>query len=86
MRALNAADRDSFQRGGIMGGKPVVFVTRKLPKAVEERLRRDYEARLNSDDRLYSEDELIERARGAQAILPCHTEHFSAKVLERLPP
>jgi lactate dehydrogenase-like 2-hydroxyacid dehydrogenase len=86
MRALNAADRDSFQRGGIMSGKPVVFVTRKLPKAVEERLRRDYEARLNSDDRLYSEDELIERARGAQAILPCHTEHFSAKVLERLPP
>jgi len=68
-----------------MSARPVVLVTRKLPAAVEMRLRRDYEARLNPDDRLYSSDELLERARGAQAILPCHTEHFSAAVFERLP-
>jgi lactate dehydrogenase-like 2-hydroxyacid dehydrogenase len=68
-----------------MSVKPTVFVTRKLPVAVENRLQRDYDARLNPDDRLYSRDELVERARGAQAILPCHTEHFSADVLERLP-
>jgi lactate dehydrogenase-like 2-hydroxyacid dehydrogenase len=68
-----------------MAKKPVVLVTRKLPDAVEERLRRDYEARLNPDDRLCSKDELIERAKGAQAILPCHTEHFSADVIGRLP-
>ena len=61
------------------------LVTRKLPPAVEDRLQHDYQARLNPDDRLYSKDELIERARGAQAILPCHTEHFSADVFERLP-
>jgi lactate dehydrogenase-like 2-hydroxyacid dehydrogenase len=53
--------------------------------AVESRLQRDYHARLNPDDTLYSRDELIERARGADAILPCHTEHFSAEVLQRLP-
>jgi hypothetical protein len=35
---------------------------RKLPK-VEDRLRRDYDARLNPDDRLYSKDELIAGAR-----------------------
>jgi lactate dehydrogenase-like 2-hydroxyacid dehydrogenase len=68
-----------------MRDRPIVFVTRKLPPAVEARLARDYEARLNPDDRLYSRDELIERARGADAILPCHTERFSADVLERLP-
>ncbi len=68
-----------------MSDKPVVLVTRKLPDAVEERLSRDYEARLNPDDKLYSKDDLIERAAGAQAILPCHTEHFSAEVFERLP-
>ena len=68
-----------------MSVKPVVLVTRKLPVAVEERLRRDYEARLNPDDRLYTKDELIENARGAQAILPCHTERFSADVFDRLP-
>jgi lactate dehydrogenase-like 2-hydroxyacid dehydrogenase len=68
-----------------VNAKPVVLVTRKLPAAVESRLRRDYEARLNPNDRLYSKDDLIERAAGAQAILPCHTEHFSADVFERLP-
>lgn len=68
-----------------MTAKPTVFVTRKLPVAVESRLQRDYDARLNPDDRLYSRDELVERARGAHAILPCHTEHFSAEVFERLP-
>ena len=68
-----------------MSSQPTVLVTRKLPDAVEARLRRDYDARLNPDDRLYSHDELIEHARGAHAILPCHTEHFTARVLERLP-
>jgi lactate dehydrogenase-like 2-hydroxyacid dehydrogenase len=68
-----------------MTAKPTVFVTRKLPVAVENRLQRDYDARLNPDDRLYSRDELVERARSAHAILPCHTEHFSAEVFERLP-
>jgi lactate dehydrogenase-like 2-hydroxyacid dehydrogenase len=68
-----------------MSPKPTVLVTRKLPAAVEARLRRDYEARLNPDDTLYSRDELIDRAKGAQAILPCHTEHFAADVIQRLP-
>jgi lactate dehydrogenase-like 2-hydroxyacid dehydrogenase len=68
-----------------MNTKPTVLVTRKLPTAVEDRLQRDYQARLNPDDKLYSRDELVERARGAQAILPCHTEHFTAEVLQRLP-
>jgi lactate dehydrogenase-like 2-hydroxyacid dehydrogenase len=65
--------------------KPVVLVTRKLPQAVEDRLRRDYEPRLNPDDRLYSSDALIESAAGAAAIIPCHTERFSAEVIGRLP-
>jgi lactate dehydrogenase-like 2-hydroxyacid dehydrogenase len=65
--------------------KPVVLVTRKLPQAVEDRLRRDYEPRLNPDDRLYSSDALIESAAGADAIIPCHTERFSAEVIGRLP-
>ena len=65
--------------------KPVVLVTRKLPDAVENRLRRDYQPRLNPDDRLYSSDELIGKAAGAAAIVPCHTERFSAEVITRLP-
>ena len=65
--------------------KPTVLVTRKLPEAVEARLARDYDARLNPDDALYEREELIARAQGADAILPCHTEHFDAEVFDRLP-
>jgi len=68
-----------------MNKKFVVLVTRKLPQAVEDRLRRDYEPRFNADDRLYSTDELIELAQGADIILPCHTEKLSADVIARLP-
>jgi lactate dehydrogenase-like 2-hydroxyacid dehydrogenase len=65
--------------------KPVVLVTRKLPDAVEDRLRRDYEPILNPDDTLYTSDQIIEHAKGADAILPCHTEQFTAEVIARLP-
>jgi lactate dehydrogenase-like 2-hydroxyacid dehydrogenase len=65
--------------------KPAILVTRKLPDAVEARLRRDYDVRLNPGDILYSGDEIIERAKDVDAILPCHTEKFSAEVISRLP-
>ena len=65
--------------------KPVVLVTRKMPDAVEDRLRRDYDPILNPDDALYSSDEIIDRAKNADAILPCHTEKFTAEVIARLP-
>jgi lactate dehydrogenase-like 2-hydroxyacid dehydrogenase len=65
--------------------KPTVLVTRKLPDAVEARLSRDYDARLNPEDALYEKDELIARAGGADAIMPCHTEHFDADIFARLP-
>ncbi|MCW8836772.1 MAG: D-glycerate dehydrogenase [Rhodospirillales bacterium] len=68
-----------------MTTKPTVLVTRKLPDAVEARLRRDYDARLNPDDSLYTGDSMIAAAEGAEAIIPCHTEKFTADVIARLP-
>ena len=68
-----------------MSDKPVVLVTRKLPEAVEARLARDFDARFNDDDRLYSSDQLLALAAGADGILPCHTEHLSAEIIARLP-
>jgi lactate dehydrogenase-like 2-hydroxyacid dehydrogenase len=65
--------------------KPVVLVTRKMPEAVEARLQRDYDARLNPDDARYTSEDLITHAQGADAILPCPTERFTAEVFERLP-
>jgi lactate dehydrogenase-like 2-hydroxyacid dehydrogenase len=67
------------------GTKPVVFVTRKLPDAVEERLRRDYAARLNPDDRPYGAEELVEYSAGAAAILTCATDAWPASLIEHLP-
>ena len=68
-----------------MGKKAVVLVTRKLPQAVEARLARDYDARFNTEDRVYSSDELVELAADAEAIIPCHTEKLSAELIARLP-
>lgn len=68
-----------------MNAKPVILVTRKLPDAVEARLKRDYAPILNPDDRLYSADELIELCATADAILPCHTEKITAELIARLP-
>jgi len=68
-----------------MSGKPVIVVGRKLPEAVEARLARDYAPRLNPEDRLYGTDELLALAEGADALMPCHTEHLSRSVIDRLP-
>jgi lactate dehydrogenase-like 2-hydroxyacid dehydrogenase len=65
--------------------KPVILVTRKLPEAVENRLRQDFDPLLNTNDKLYSPDEIISRAQKVDAILPCHTEKFSTDVIARLP-
>jgi lactate dehydrogenase-like 2-hydroxyacid dehydrogenase len=62
-----------------------VLVTRQLPQAVEQRLQRDYDPRLNAQDKLYTREELIELAQGMQAIIPCHTEKLTAQVIARLP-
>ncbi len=68
-----------------MNTKPVILVTRKLPDAVEARLQRDYAPILNPDDKLYSAEEIINLSANAEAILPCHTEKFSADLIGRLP-
>ncbi|HUF87408.1 MAG TPA: D-glycerate dehydrogenase [Thermohalobaculum sp.] len=68
-----------------MPGKPVLLITRNLPEAVEARAARDYEVRLNPEDRVLSRDELIAACREADAVMPCHSEHFTAEVIAALP-
>ena len=67
-----------------MNLKPVVLVTRKLPVAVEKKLAEHFETILNPDDRLYTTDELLALAEKVDAILPCHTEKFSAQTIAQL--
>ncbi len=68
-----------------MNDKAIVVVSRKLPQAVEDRLRHDYSPRFNDEDRPYTNDELIELASGAAGIVVCHTDILSADVIARLP-
>lgn len=68
-----------------MTNKPTVLVTRKLPTSVEFRLKQDFDARLNLNDKIYSSDEIIELSAGATAIIPCHTEKLTAEVIHQLP-
>lgn len=68
-----------------MNTKPVVLVTRKLPDAVEAGLAEHFELITNPDDRLYTTAELLAMASKVDAILPCHTEKFSAETIALLP-
>lgn len=68
-----------------MSGKPALLITRKLSPEVEARAAGGYEVTLNPDDRLLSQDELIAACQSVDAVLPCHSEHFSAAVIAALP-
>lgn len=68
-----------------MNDKVTVVVSRKLPQAVEDRLRRDYNPRFNDEDRAYTNDELIALASAAAGIVACPTDGLSADVIARLP-
>ena len=65
--------------------RPRIFVTRKLPEAVEARLQRDYDARLNPEDAVYGEAELLAGAEGVDGIVTSPTERFGAGLIDRLP-
>jgi len=68
-----------------MSNQPKIFVTRKLPIAVEKRLARDYQCDFNTTDQLYTQEELVERSAGNAAILCCHTEKLDADTIACLP-
>jgi lactate dehydrogenase-like 2-hydroxyacid dehydrogenase len=68
-----------------MSSKPTILVTRKLPKAIEQRLVKDYTARLNEADLPYSPEEIITRAQGADALLINMSDRLSAEVIHHLP-
>ena len=53
--------------------KPIVIVTRKLPEAVETRMRELFDARLNLDDHRMSEAELTAAVKEAAVLVPTIT-------------
>jgi len=63
----------------------VVVVTRRLPEPVESELARDFDARLNRDDRPLGPDGLREALRSADALLCTVTDKLTADVLDAEP-
>lgn len=68
-----------------MSDKPSLLVTRAMPSDVIDRIERDYDARLNADDTLWSSEELIARAAGCRGILCTSTEKMDAASIAALP-
>jgi len=68
-----------------MPEKPKLLITRRLRDAVQARAARDYQVLTNDEDRVFSRAELIEKCQQVDAVLPCHSEHFSADVIAALP-
>jgi glyoxylate reductase len=63
--------------------KPLVVVTRRLPEIVETRMRELFDARLNVDDRPFSQAELIEAVKTADVLVPTVTDQIDETVLSQ---
>jgi glyoxylate reductase len=61
--------------------KPLVVVTRRLPKSVETRMRELFDARLNDDDHPLSQAELIEAVKSANVLVPTVTDRIDKAVI-----
>ncbi len=66
--------------------KPLVIVTRKLPDAIETRMRELFDARLNVDDHPMSQADLIEAVQKADVLVPTITDRIDSKVIVRAGP
>ena len=65
--------------------RPTILITRKWPEQAQARASDTYELRLNEDDRLITTAELVEAARGCDALLPTVTDRLDAAAIDALP-
>src|ERR1700678_2350253 len=63
--------------------RPLVIVTRKLPDAIETRMRELFETQLNLDDTPMDQARLIEAVQKADVLVPTLTDRIDSKVLVR---
>ncbi len=61
--------------------KKRLWITRRLSDATLERAARDYDVVINHDDTPGTAADLIAASADFDAIIPCHSEHFSADVV-----
>ncbi|MEJ8473597.1 2-hydroxyacid dehydrogenase [Roseibium algae] len=69
-----------------MADQPVLWLPRKVSAATVARARQSYDVILNEADDVSSAEKIIEMSRQADAMMPCHSEIFSADVAAQLDP
>jgi lactate dehydrogenase-like 2-hydroxyacid dehydrogenase len=69
-----------------MSGNPVLWLPRRVSDATVARARQDYNVILNEADTPGTADEIVAMSAKVDAMMPCHSEHFSADVVTRLDP
>jgi glyoxylate reductase len=66
--------------------KPIVVVTRKLPQAVQARMRELFDAQLNVDDKPMTREDLIRAVQTADVLVPTVTDRIDRAVLSQSGP
>ena len=66
--------------------KPLVVITRKLPDAIETRMRELFDARLNVEDRPLTQPELVAAMREADVLVPTVTDRIDEAVIAQAGP
>ncbi len=66
--------------------RPRVYITRKLPDAVETRMRELFEAELNVDDKPRTREELIAAVKTADVLVPTVTDRIDAALIAQAGP
>jgi glyoxylate reductase len=66
--------------------KPLVIVTRKLPEAIETRMRELFDARLNLGDKPMTKAEMQEAVKAAVVLVPTVTDRIDKSVIDAAGP
>jgi glyoxylate reductase len=66
--------------------KPLVVITRKLPDAIETRMRELFDARLNVEDAPMTQPQLVAAVREADVLVPTVTDRIDAALIAQAGP
>lgn len=64
-----------------MTPKPRLWITRRLSDATLERAAQNYDVTVNHDDHAGTPAQIIAASHEYDAIIPCHSEHFTADIV-----
>jgi len=66
--------------------KPILVVTTRYPKEVEDRIKRDYNARRNPDQSPFNQQKLLSAADGADALFITPADRLNSEFFQKVSP